>query len=449
MDVGPLEQGSEIQIDVYPLLMERLECVNGSDHTVDIPHSMDGSVAASHDRSYSRFEASSYEDSSVSNVRVPVSQPSTSSSNGPNSQNSSFIRRGEARRRRSPLNSGLWISVELVLTVSQIIASIVVLSISRDEHPHAPLFEWIVGYASGCLATLPLLYWRYCHRNQTLDQDSSQPRQTSTHINVPAGLFALSVTRASEGEDRRNAVPSTRGSQYARAFNARLKLLMDYYKMGLDCFFAVWFVVGNVWIFGGHSSANEAPNLYRLCIVFLTFSCIGYAMPFILCATICCCLPCIISILGFREDLSQTRGATSEAIDALPTYKFKSSKNGNRDDIDNNSPAGDGGVVAAGTENERAISGEDAVCCICLAKYVNNDDLRELPCAHFFHKECVDKWLKISASCPLCKSELGDSVSVSGSISGQQLAFCQNPLTSHSMPTSYLLLFLLFYLENE
>lgn len=33
--------------------------------------------------------------------------------------------------------------------------------------------------------------------------------------------------------------------------------------MALDCFFAVWFVVGNVWIFGGHSSAHEAPNLYR------------------------------------------------------------------------------------------------------------------------------------------------------------------------------------------
>ena len=43
----------------------------------------------------------------------------------------------------------------------------------------------------------------------------------------------------------------------------RLKVLMEYFKMALDCFFAIWFVVGNVWIFGGHSSASEAPNLYR------------------------------------------------------------------------------------------------------------------------------------------------------------------------------------------
>lgn len=95
--------------------------------------------------------------------------------------------------------------------------------------------------------------------------------------------------------------------------------------------------------------------------MFLTFSCIGYAMPFILCATICCCLPCIISILGFREDLSQTRGATVESINALPTYKFKVKKTRNVNGEDNDNGVSEGGILAAGTEKERIISGEDAV----------------------------------------------------------------------------------------
>lgn len=43
----------------------------------------------------------------------------------------------------------------------------------------------------------------------------------------------------------------------------RLNGLVDHFKMALDCFFAVWFVVGNVWIFGGHSSPSDAPKLYR------------------------------------------------------------------------------------------------------------------------------------------------------------------------------------------
>lgn len=92
--------------------------------------------------------------------------------------------------------------------------------------------------------------------------------------------------------------------------------------------------------------------------MFLTFSCIGYAMPFILCATICCCFPCIISFLGFREDLSRTRGATPETINALPVYKFTQHNNVKDDDGDG---TGEGGILAAGTEKERYISEDDAV----------------------------------------------------------------------------------------
>ncbi|OWM89102.1 E3 ubiquitin-protein ligase At1g63170 [Punica granatum] len=405
MDVPPLELHTESNTDTYPLLMERAENRNRSEYVIDI-RSGDASSSSHHDRPSNTSDTSQNAERSSASTRGTAAQSSGPSTNGVSARNSSSSgRRGDTRRRRSPLNSGLWISVELVLTVSQIVASIVVLSISRDEHPRAPLFVWIVGYASGCVATLPLLYWRYRNRNQVSEHDSAQTRPASPQIN--AGAFSASVTRTTEGDDRQSASASPRTSQNAGVMTARLKALMEYFKMGLDCFFAVWFVVGNVWIFGGHSSANEAPNMYRLCIVFLTFSCIGYAMPFILCATICCCLPCIISILGFREDLSRTRGATAEAIEALPTYKFKLKKSRSGNDREGNSSAGDGGVVAAGTERERIISGEDAVCCICLAKYANNEELRELPCSHFFHKECVDKWLKINALCPLCKSEVG------------------------------------------
>ncbi|KAF2324272.1 hypothetical protein GH714_011522 [Hevea brasiliensis] len=91
-----------------------------------------------------------------------------------------------------------------------IVASIVVLFVSRNEHPRAPLFAWIVGYASGCLATLPLLYWRYRHRNQVLEQESAQRRQGSTHISVLAGPYSVSVSRSSEADDRRTAASTTK-----------------------------------------------------------------------------------------------------------------------------------------------------------------------------------------------------------------------------------------------
>ncbi|CAI9275009.1 unnamed protein product [Lactuca saligna] len=391
-------------------VMERSETREDNGHVIDITTEPSSSSTSTQDRQANRSNAQQNENLPSTSVSDPVFQHSFSTTNVTNPRNTPFARRanGTNGRRRSPLNSGYWICFELVITMSQIIAAIVVLSMSRHEHPRAPLFTWVIGYASGCVATLPLLFWRFYYRNETSEQDPAQPRQNSSpnFLSAMATSLTSSNARTSVG-DTNNATGTTRPVRVL--LNARLKVLVEYFKMGLDCFFAVWFVVGNVWIFGGHSSLSDAPNLYRLCLVFLAFSCIGYAMPFILCATICCCLPCIISVMGIREDLSQNRGATSESINSLPIYKFKIKKHKHGSNRGSHESTTEGGIVAAGTEHERVLSGEDAVCCICLAKYANNDELRQLMCSHFFHKDCVDKWLKINASCPLCKSEVGES----------------------------------------
>uniref|UniRef100_A0A0A9GDJ2 RING-type domain-containing protein n=1 Tax=Arundo donax TaxID=35708 RepID=A0A0A9GDJ2_ARUDO len=388
MDVPPFESERVSQTDSRPLLME---------HVIGIPRDDVASSSASRRDNHDGLD------------QLPhVSESSSGTTTASNSPNAPLARRDDnrGRRQQSPLNSGFWISIELVVNLSQIIAAICVLSVSRNEHPYAPLFEWVIGYTVGCIATLPHLYWRCIHRNRlaTGQEPASQnyisnntPESNSyAGISAPHGSEAGGVT-GTNGISRNNAVTT----------NPRVQAFIDHFKMAVDCFFAVWFVVGNVWIFGGRSSFHVAPNLYRLCIAFLTFSCIGYAMPFIICALICCCLPCIISVMGFREDLNQNRGATSEAINALGTYKFKLKKPRSGE----GNEGGGGGVLAAGTDKERAVSAEDAVCCICLARYVDNDDLRMLPCGHFFHKECVDKWLKINALCPLCKAEI-DGVSM-------------------------------------
>lgn len=226
MDVPSVELHCESQSDTCPLLMARPEYINSSEHVIDITGSGDASSSnLPYDRCSTSTNTPQLEDRPSSSIRVPDLQPTVSSSNGSNSRNSSLIRRGDARRRRSPLNSGLWISIELVLTASQIVASVVVLSLSRNEHPRKPLFVWIVGYASGCVATLPLLYWRYHHRNQVSEQDSTQSHQTS-QINVPARPVSLSVTRNSEAGDRQTAVGSSVGSQHSRVLNARYGLVL-------------------------------------------------------------------------------------------------------------------------------------------------------------------------------------------------------------------------------
>jgi hypothetical protein len=46
-------------------------------------------------------------------------------------------------------------------------------------------------------------------------------------------------------------------------------------------------------------------------------------------------------------------------------------------------------------------------CLICMEKYNTNEFKRLLPkCKHYFHKKCVDKWLKKNASCPICRDKI-------------------------------------------
>ena len=49
-------------------------------------------------------------------------------------------------------------------------------------------------------------------------------------------------------------------------------------------------------------------------------------------------------------------------------------------------------------------------CPICLQKYKGADMIKEFPCKHIFHKECIFKWLNKSNVCPLCKYDISDDV---------------------------------------
>ncbi|GFH26896.1 RING-type domain-containing protein [Haematococcus lacustris] len=45
-------------------------------------------------------------------------------------------------------------------------------------------------------------------------------------------------------------------------------------------------------------------------------------------------------------------------------------------------------------------------CAICLADFTVGDCLMALHCGHQLHQPCLEEWLRLRASCPLCKATL-------------------------------------------
>jgi len=54
--------------------------------------------------------------------------------------------------------------------------------------------------------------------------------------------------------------------------------------------------------------------------------------------------------------------------------------------------------------------GSNGLCSVCLSELEDRDLVRALPCAHYFHKECIDNWLlNSSTACPACKRDLSQA----------------------------------------
>jgi len=55
-------------------------------------------------------------------------------------------------------------------------------------------------------------------------------------------------------------------------------------------------------------------------------------------------------------------------------------------------------------------------CCICTELFDTSLTIKRTTCQHYFHEDCLGKWLRVSTTCPLCRNDLerstlGDSAS--------------------------------------
>lgn len=146
----------------------------------------------------------------------------------------------------------------------------------------------------------------------------------------------------------------------------------------------VWFLVGNVWLFGDSGVSCSNPNtsaVYNLCLTMLIVNYVQICLPCIIALCMipvfCFCMPCLIRILARLQTQNAPKGATDTLINTLPLVPI----------------------------TERLLE-EERTCPVCLNEMSIGDEARSLPCRHLFHKNCVDEWLRVNASCPTCRCSI-------------------------------------------
>ncbi len=53
----------------------------------------------------------------------------------------------------------------------------------------------------------------------------------------------------------------------------------------------------------------------------------------------------------------------------------------------------------------RVLFTRGAECSVCLGPHART--AAELACGHSFHRQCIERWIRISANCPICRATVG------------------------------------------
>lgn len=100
------------------------------------------------------------------------------------------------------------------------------------------------------------------------------------------------------------------------------------------------------------------------------------------------------------------RSATKQEIDNLPTNTVTAESKLR------NKPSGEGGAgPSTDGDPSKSLSSkipeeEKDKCAICMAHYEVGEEVKTLTCTHIFHTECIDQWLKLNRTCPVCKQSI-------------------------------------------
>eukprot|EP00746_Dinoflagellata_sp_MGD_P093514 gnl/MRDRNA2_/MRDRNA2_36992_c0_seq1.p1 gnl/MRDRNA2_/MRDRNA2_36992_c0~~gnl/MRDRNA2_/MRDRNA2_36992_c0_seq1.p1 ORF type:complete len:516 (+),score=75.25 gnl/MRDRNA2_/MRDRNA2_36992_c0_seq1:88-1635(+) len=149
-----------------------------------------------------------------------------------------------------------------------------------------------------------------------------------------------------------------------------------------------WITLGVVWLNETVTCSRTAPELFDFVRLLLIILAALWVMLLVGCLTVRLAMDCLLCC-GW---VLKTR---AEILDFIETVTYDPSLFASPD--------------GSGISNDDLPAGE---CCCCTEAFGHDKTIKFTPCKHYFHEECLGKWMRVSPTCPLCRSDLVEAVRI-------------------------------------
>lgn len=146
---------------------------------------------------------------------------------------------------------------------------------------------------------------------------------------------------------------------------------------------------GTVFISNCKTCAKTSPGLYGVALQIVVFKVSLLIGPLLLFFILLCSLGTVLTIIS-KYHKWKNRARFNQMIGTIPVYNFSASTPGN-------------------VYGDIVIPPADANCVVCLQPYQDLVEIRVLSCKHHYHSDCIDQWICLTPTCPLCKRKVFES----------------------------------------